>query len=120
MRVADIDDLLGAPARLAILATVADGSLWAFTALRDETGLSDGNLHVQTRRLAQAGYLSDSRVPQGNRTVTCFELTAAGRAVIESHVRRLQNALTGQRADAGVRARRGGELGSSTDASRVW
>ncbi len=120
VRVADIDDLLGAPARLAILSTVADGGLWTFTALREETGLSDGNLHVQTRKLAQAGYLADSRVRQGNRTVTCFELTVAGRRVIEDHVRRLQNALSGQRADTMVRARRGGELGSAADASRVW
>ncbi len=120
VRVADINDLLGAPARLAILATLADGGPWTFTALRDETGLSDGNLHVQTRKLAQTGYVADSRVRQGNRTVTCFELTVTGRQVIEDHVRRLQNALSGRRADTTVRARRGGELGSAADASRVW
>jgi len=120
VHVAEIDDLLGTPARLAILATVADGGRWTFSALRRETGLADGNLHVQTRRLVGAGYLAASRVRQGNRTVTRFELTAAGRRAMEDHVRRLQAAASRRPGKAGAEVRRGGELGPTTDRSRVW
>ncbi len=120
MNVADIDELLGAPARLAILTTVADGGRWTFTALREATGLADGNLHVQTGRLTDAGYLAASRTRRGNRTVTCFQLTSAGRRVMEDHVHRLAAALSTHHEAPRVRAQRGGELGPAGDASRVW
>jgi DNA-binding MarR family transcriptional regulator len=99
MKVADLDEMLGVPARLAILATVAGapaagrGRRWTFTALKAETGLADGNLHVQARKLTLAGYLLSDRVRQGNRLVTCFELTDQGRRALRGLVRRLQAAL---------------------------
>ncbi len=117
MKVQDIDDLLGAPARLAIVATVAGGERWTFTALRDETGLADGNLHVQTRKLTAAGYLDREREPRGNRTVTCFELTEKGRQAFQNHIRRLNRALGGD-----GRFERGdfSEKGRRQDKSQVW
>ena len=117
MKVQDIDDLLGAPARLAIVATVADGERWTFTALRGETGLADGNLHVQTRKLTAAGYLAREREQQGNRTVTCFELTEKGRQAFQNHIRRLNRALGGD-----GRFGRGdfSEKGRRQDKSQVW
>ena len=53
--------MLGVPARLAIIATAAGGERWTFTALGRETGLADGNLHVQTRKLTAAGFLAVER-----------------------------------------------------------
>ncbi len=117
MKVHDLDDLLGAPARLAIVATVADGERWTFTALRGETGLADGNLHVQTRKLTAAGYLAREREQRGNRTVTCFELTEKGRQAFQSHIRRLNRALGGDgrfgRGDLSENSR-------GQDKSQVW
>ena len=73
MKFSDMDEMLGTPARLAILATVArppsaeeDGNRWSFMALRRETGLADGNLHVQTRKLVDAGYLSRDQIRQAD------------------------------------------------------
>ena len=60
MKVLDIDEMLGVPARLAIIATAAGGERWTFTALGRETGLADGNLHVQTRKLSAARLLARS------------------------------------------------------------
>lgn len=75
MNAREIDDLLGTPARLAIVATLARVEALAFTELGRETGLADGNLHVQTRKLVSAGYLSGVKGRKGNRRVTCFSLT---------------------------------------------
>ncbi len=93
MKARDVEELLGTPARLAILVTTADAGRWTFTALRDETGLADGNLHVQTRKLTAAGFLSRDQLRQGNRTVTCFELTERGRRALEEHLQMLKDAL---------------------------
>jgi len=118
MNVQDLDDLLGTPARLAIISTVAGGERWTFTALRGETGLADGNLHVQTRKLTAAGYLARERQRQGNRTVTCFELTEKGRQAFLNHIRRLNRALGGEgrfgRGDLSEKSGRG------QDKSQVW
>ena len=121
MRADDIDDLLGAPARLAIVATMADGAAWTFTALGEETGLADGNLHVQTRKLVDGGFATRERRRKGGRAVTCFTITERGRTALDDHIRRLRSAVgavsTG-RPDGGTERR--GELGRRADPSRVW
>lgn len=117
--------MLGAPARLAIVATVASappgegGGRWTFTALREETGLADGNLHVQARKLTDAGYLSRSRIQQGNRSVTCFDLTESGRRALRGLAHRLQRVLgdgPGTSPSNPVR----GRPARRADDSRVW
>ena len=116
MKAKDVEEMLGTPARLAILVTVADGGRWAFTALRDETGLADGNLHVQTRKLTAGGFLSRDRMRLGNRTVTCFELTERGRQALEDHLEALKQAL-GDRPRFGQSGR--GTI-TGKDTSQVW
>jgi DNA-binding MarR family transcriptional regulator len=118
MKVRDIDEMLGAPARLAIIGTVAAGGRWTFTALGKETGLADGNLHVQTSKLAGAGFLAREKERRGNRTVTCFELTEKGRQAFQNHVRRLDRALVGDGRFA--RGDLSDQGGPGQDKSRVW
>jgi DNA-binding transcriptional ArsR family regulator len=128
MKAMDVDDHLGIPARLAIVATLAQGQRLTFTGLREQTGLADGNLHVQTRRLLTAGYLVGERVRQGGRSVTRFELTERGRLAFVELIRRLREAAEGPfgsgRAGTAVGAGSGGaETGTSPrprERSRVW
>ena len=114
MKASDLDDTLGTPARLAIVATLARGQRLTFTALREQTGLADGNLHVQTRKLMEAGYLTSERVQQGSRQATRFELTERGRLAFLDHVRRLREAAEGPFGAAEAEALR------KADRSRVW
>jgi DNA-binding MarR family transcriptional regulator len=121
MRAASIDDLLGTPARLAIMATVVDGRGWSFTELRDETGLADGNLHVQTGRLVKAGYLTKAKTTEGARSLTMFEVTARGREGFRSLVRQLRLAERADSTSTSERprvTRRRRE--AKNDGSRVW
>ncbi len=115
MHVREADELLGLPARLAVTATLADGGRWSFSALGEETGLADGNLHVQLGRLVEAGYVARDRERRGNRTVTVFELTGRGRAALEAQLDRLRAAVARDRPQ--LVARRG-ELGSAGDGAR--
>ena len=112
MNARTLDPLLGTPARLAIVATLADGRDRTFTELKSATGLADGNLHVQTRRLTEAGYLRRRREQREGRQVTCYRLEEDGLAALRKLADRLQAALTGVRpVRTGPRER---------DDSQVW
>lgn len=118
MKLADLDDVFATPARLVIVATLMRAQRLTYTALREQTGLADGNLHVQTRKLIAAGYLTSERVRQGGRAATRFELAERGRLGFLEYVRRLREAaedpFAGGRPGAGAEKRRPG------DPSRVW
>jgi DNA-binding transcriptional ArsR family regulator len=118
MKVAELDDTLGIPARLAIVATLAQKQWLTFTALGEHTGIADGNLHVQTRKLLDAGYLVADRIKHGSRSVTRFELTERGRLRFLDHVRRLREAAEGPYGAA----RPPGTAAATdpADRSRVW
>ena len=64
------DEMISAPSRLGILATLVPGDPVSFTEMKSATSLSDGNLHVQTRKLADARYIEILKTRRGRRTVT--------------------------------------------------
>lgn len=87
------DEIISAPCRLGILATLVPGDSVSFTKMKEATSLSDGNLHVQTRKLADAGYIAIHKVKKGRRSVTLFEITELGRDRLRLHVTKLQRIL---------------------------
>jgi DNA-binding transcriptional ArsR family regulator len=88
--------MISSPARLAILAALVPGPPVCFTDMKAATGLADGNLHVQTHKLADAGYLQILKGRQGRRSVTEFRLTDLGLERFRLHVRKLQEVLDAQ------------------------
>lgn len=109
------DEMISAPCRLGILATLIPGQPITFTAMKAATSLSDGNLHVQTRKLADVGYISISKTPKGKRTVTEFRITELGRERLRLHVMKLQQILDAESsADAPVSSAR------RQDDAAVW
>ena len=93
------DEMISAPCRLGILATLVPGVPVSFTDMRAETSLSDGNLHVQTRKLADVGYIEIAKGKKGRRTVTEFRITELGLERLRLYVMKLQAVLD---ADAGA------------------
>ena len=87
------DEMISSPSRLAIMAALVPGLPVRFSELKDVTGLSDGNLHVQTHKLADAGYLRIRKTRRGRRTLTEFSLTALGLDRFRLYVRKLQRVL---------------------------
>lgn len=85
--------MISAPCRLGILATLIPGQPVTFTEMKVATSLSDGNLHVQTRKLSDVGYISINKTAKGNRTVTEFRITDLGRERLRLHVMKLQQIL---------------------------
>ena len=94
MKAREIDEMLGIKARLAIVATLAAGRRLTFSELKAATGLADGNLHVQTGKLREVGYLHAVKERGDTRPVTVFELTERGLDRFRDHVMALQEAFS--------------------------
>ena len=110
------DEMISAPCRLGILATLVPGEPVSFSEMKSRTSLSDGNLHVQTRKLAEAGYIEIDKTRQGRRTVTRFRITELGRERLKLYVMKLQQII-----DTGSKAvRRPAPRPVRPDDSAVW
>lgn len=107
--------MISAPCRLGILATLVPGVPVSFTDMKALTSLSDGNLHVQTRKLADVGYIEINKVRKGRRSVTEFRLTELGLERFRLHVKKLQTVLDAQAGAVRPLRRRG-----RADDSAVW
>ena len=113
---AQFDEMICSPGRLGILAKLMPGVPVSFTEMKAATRLSDGNLHAQTRKLADAGYLEISKSKKGQRSVTRFHITDLGRDRLQLHIIKLQKIL-----DAAVAAkRRTAQRPARPDDSVVW
>ena len=109
------DEMISAPCRLGILAALVPGNAVSFTEMKTATSLSDGNLHVQTRKLADIGYIDINKIMKGRRKVTQFSISELGRERFRLHVIKLQEILDGDNGPKPVTARQ-----SQSDDSAVW
>lgn len=129
----EFDEMISAPGRLSILAVLVPGEPVSFPRMKTATGLSDGNLHVQTRKLADAAYIEINKIKKGRRTVTEFRITGLGRERLRLHVMKLKKILAaekgaGQAADrsrqaaagSGQTAQRPRRPAQRPDDSAVW
>jgi DNA-binding MarR family transcriptional regulator len=88
----DLDRMVHEPARLAILTVLAAAEEVEFLFLLKVTGLSKGNLSVQTQKLEAAGYLQTIKSFRGRLPVTSYRITEPGRkalAAYHKHMRAL-------------------------------
>ncbi len=111
------DEMISAPCRLGILATLVPGDPVSFMKMKERTSLSDGNLHVQTRKLADVGYISINKVRKGRRSVTEFRITELGLEQLRLHVMKLQAVLD---AETQARGRPAASATGQSDDSVVW
>jgi DNA-binding MarR family transcriptional regulator len=74
----EIDAFIHEPARLRVLAFLAMVDAADFMYLLRQTGLTRGNLSVQTTRLEEAGLIEASKREVDGRLRTAFSLTPGG------------------------------------------
>ena len=94
-----IDPLVANPGRLCILAALASDPRQPFVQLRNQTGLTDGNLATHARRLHSAGLIAIEKSITRGKPLTTLHLTPQGRAALSSHVQSLTQALQPQPAE---------------------
>jgi len=83
------------PARLVLLTHLATVKKTDFVFLLNATGLSRGNLSVQTSRLAERGLVTIEKVIKENRPCTFYKITPAGRKALRGYKREMLELLHG-------------------------
>src|SRR5579883_3624251 len=86
----ELDPLLHERGRLAIVSALAAASRLTFTELRDELGMTDGNLSVHLQKLEEKGYVTIDKQFVGRRPQTTARLTKAGRSAFTRHLDHLE------------------------------
>jgi DNA-binding MarR family transcriptional regulator len=109
------DKMISAPCRLGILAMLIPGEPVSFSELKAATSLSDGNLHAQTRKMDDAGYIEINKIMKGKRSLTEFRITGLGRERLQLHIMKLQKIL-----EADTTVTRPVQRSRRPDDSAVW
>ena len=89
----DLDQVVHAPVRLAILSMLAGADEAEFTYLRDKIGTTNGNLSAHLSKLEAAGYVAINKRFVGKKPQTRCRATDAGRTALAAYVRTLKQLL---------------------------
>ncbi len=92
MEMNNIPEMFQSKLRLMIVSGLIKQPL-SFTALRQLTGATDGNLSVQINKLADAGYIIVRKEFSGKKPLTTCELTQDGRESFRQYVELLNSIL---------------------------
>ena len=94
MSVGDLDPVIHAPKRLAIMSVLAHSSSTDFGFLREHLSVSDSDLSKQMAALESAGYVSVTK-SRGRGGVTTYRITKLGSSAFTRHVQALR-AIVGE------------------------
>src|ERR1700744_2644759 len=81
-----IDRVIHEKGRLPIVSFLAASNGLSFTELRDELGMTDGNLSMHIRTLQEAGFVSVTKSYSNQRPLTTCALTPAGRKAFANYI----------------------------------
>lgn len=90
---ADINQIIHAPARLRILMMLYVVESLDYVFLKNQTGLSWGNLATHLGKLEDAGYITVIKGYQGKKPQSQIQLTTSGRSAFKSYKNTLQQIL---------------------------
>jgi DNA-binding transcriptional ArsR family regulator len=96
MGVERLDPLIHPPARLQLMALLADVSEMEFGTARDVLGVSDSVLSKHLAQLGDGGYIELRKATVNTRQRTWIVATGAGRKAFKSHVAALQALASGR------------------------
>lgn len=94
MEMNNIPEMFQSKLRLMIVSGLIKQPL-SFTALKQLTGATDGNLSVQISKLTEAGYIIIRKEFSGKKPLTTCELTQYGRESFRQYVELLNSILAG-------------------------
>src|SRR5215213_4927743 len=89
----ELDPILHAPLRLAVVSLLLGVKEAEFTFIKEKTNATAGNLSVQINKLKEAGYIEVTKQFKDNYPQTMCKITPAGIAAFEEYVKNLQSYL---------------------------
>ncbi|GHT29594.1 transcriptional regulator [Bacteroidia bacterium] len=87
----DLDPLLHAQLRLAIVSILVSIEEADFVFIKDKTGTTAGNLSSHIEKLSQAGYIGVRKFIDGKRPRTVCKITQKGLDAFDNYVKALQD-----------------------------
>jgi DNA-binding transcriptional ArsR family regulator len=94
----DLDPLIHAPVRLAIMSMLISGAEVDFNFLSEQLNLTDGNLSTHLHKLEEAGYLQCHKSFFNRKPRSTYRIQRKGRAAFERYLNALEKiALTGRK-----------------------
>lgn len=93
----DIDKVIHEPARLMIMSVLYVVESANFVFLRNQTGLTDGNLSSHLSKLESVGYVEVEKKFKGKKPRTTLKLSKQGRKAFEIYRKKMEQVLTGTR-----------------------
>ena len=90
---ADLDQVIHASARLMVLTYLYVIESADYVFLKNQTGLSWGNLSTHLNKLEQAGYVALEKGYKGKRPHTMIRLTDQGRTAFQEYKKSMQQVL---------------------------
>lgn len=89
----DIDQVIHASARLMVLVHLYVIESVDYVFLKNQTGLSWGNLSTHLNKLEEAGYVTIKKGYKGKKPQTMIHLTKRGRAAFKDYKQSMQQVL---------------------------
>ena len=89
----DIDQVIHASARLMVLVHLYVVESVDYVFLKNQTGLSWGNLSTHLNKLEEAGYVAIKKGFKGKKPHTMIHLTKRGRAAFKDYKQNMQQVL---------------------------
>lgn len=93
-----LDPVIHAPKRLAIMAVLATSTSTDFGFLREHLGVSDSDLSKQMAALQRAGYVAVTKSGSGPGATTTYRISKAGTKAYRRHLAALRS-IVGSTAD---------------------
>jgi DNA-binding transcriptional ArsR family regulator len=90
MEFKELDPILHAPLRLAVMSLLLSVKEAEFTFIKEKTNATAGNLSVQISKLKDAGYIEVTKQFKDNYPLTLCKITPKGLDAFENYVKALQ------------------------------
>ncbi|MFX1390093.1 MAG: winged helix-turn-helix domain-containing protein [Promethearchaeota archaeon] len=91
----DIDKIIHEPARLMIMSYLYVVESADFVFLRNQTGLTDGNLSSHLTKLESSGYVDIEKKFKGKKPQTILKLSKKGREAFDHYREKMEQVLSG-------------------------
>ena len=93
IKIPDLEEIFQAKARIGIMTILISSGDTDFTVLKEQTGLTGGNLGAHIRVLEDAGYIEVVKGYLGRRPRTTCRVTSAGRDAFLKYLNQIEEIL---------------------------
>ncbi len=96
-QILQLDPIIHAPTRLAILSILITIENANFTFLKDSIGVTDGNLSTHLTKLESAGIITIEKTFKGKKPQTICAITDKGRDAFKNYLDQLEQIVQSQK-----------------------